>query len=327
MRLHYAVLGNAIGGGRGVGPRQIPGGSDVPRSAEVWLHRTRRPPQPIPPGCSALRHAVPDPRDPVLRARGRGGLSASREAVHRREGREHPEARRARDTRDPRRAREPGDPRRRREAGRPRDLHAAASHGRLLRVLDDAAARRRGPEGSRRAVLPVHERRGRVHPVAVHRRRDPARQGVRARAGAHERQRAPRARLRAGERSDPDRHPPRRRRVLLPPQDDARRQELRRADEHLHDLQQLRRLADPSRLRPVGRRRRVPRPARPGLRAQPRAVRRERPRRRQLHLQLLRMLLRSHDRGAQVRHAQPRPHLELPPRRSPRTPAPVAASA
>jgi hypothetical protein len=49
-----------------------------------------------------------------------------------------------------------------------------------------------------------------------------------------------------------------------------------------------------------------------GLRTQPGAVRRERPARRQLHLQLLRLLLRGHDRGAQVRHAHPGPYHQLP---------------
>ena len=57
-------------------------------------------------------------------------------------------------------------------------------------------------------------------------------------------------------------------------------------------------------------------PARRGLRGQPRAVRRERAARGQLHLQLLRLLLRGDDRGAPLRDARSRAHDQLPaPRR------------
>ena len=59
-----------------------------------------------------------------------------------------------------------------------------------------------------------------------------------------------RPRLRAGERGDPHRLPPGGRHLLLPPQDGTHRTGLRRADGDLHDVQQLRRLPDPPRLRP-----------------------------------------------------------------------------
>ena len=73
-----------------------------------------------------------------------------------------------------------GDPRR---AGRPApssstssDATARATYvlpaadGRLLRVLDDARARRHRPEAPGAAVLPVPERRGGLHPGPVRRR-------------------------------------------------------------------------------------------------------------------------------------------------------------
>ena len=89
--------------------------------------------------------------------------------------------------------RESGGPRRPRRPcleGRPArhggpegdSLHAPAADGRLLRVLDDAGARRHRPAPPRRAVLPVHHRRGRLHHRPVHERRDPAGPGVRERA-------------------------------------------------------------------------------------------------------------------------------------------------
>ena len=53
-------------------------------------------------------------------------------------------------------------------------------------------------------------------------------------------------------------------------------------------------------------------PARAGLRRPPGPVRRERPARRRLHLQLLRLLLRGDDRPAPVRAPGPGPHHQLP---------------
>ncbi len=87
---------------------------------------------------------------------------------------------------------------------------------------------------------------------AVHRGRDPARADLRRTRpslpidGALEvldYERASRGRR--------ERRAHRRRPLLLPPQDGAPGPRLRRADEHLHDLQQHRRLADPARPRPA----------------------------------------------------------------------------
>ena len=126
-------------------------------------------------------------------------------------------------------------------------------------------------------------------------------------------ERAPRPRFRAGQRGDPDRHPPRDLPLLLPPQDGARGEGLRRAPGHLHDLQRLGLVAHPARPRPRGRGGRGDGDAPPGTGAGSRAVRRERSRGRELHLQLLRLLLRGHDRVAPVRGRPPRPHHPFPP--------------
>ena len=50
------------------------------------------------------------------------------------------------------------------EHERQNHLHPAAAHGRFLRVLDDAPARRRRPESAGGTVLPVSERRRGFHP-------------------------------------------------------------------------------------------------------------------------------------------------------------------
>ena len=134
---------------------------------------------------------------------------------------------RGRGARGARRARLPGHPRRL-GAERRHRVRAAAAHGRLLRVLDDAGAQRRRPEGARRALLPVPERGGGLRPRPLRRRRDPARPGLRAGAGPHRGERAARARLRARQRGHPHRHAPRDLPLLLPPQDGARGAGLRR---------------------------------------------------------------------------------------------------
>ena len=90
---------------------------------------------------------------------------------------------------------------------------------------------------------------------------------------------------------------------------------LRRADGHLHDLRHGGRVAGQARVRARDRRGGVSRPARTGARPAPGAVRRERARRRELHLQLLRVLLRGDDRRTAVRVPAPRPHHELRARR------------
>ena len=107
--------------------------------------------------------------------------------------------------------------------------------------------------------------------------------------------------------------PPRRGHLLLPPQDAAPGPGLRRADGHLHDLQRR----PPQSLIKHGIAREIDAAEgldllRAGARAEPGAVRRERPAAGQLHLQLLRLLLRGDDRGATLRPAEPGPHHELP---------------
>ena len=111
----------------------------------------------------------------------------------------------------------------------------------------------------------------------------------------------------------------RRRLVLLPAQDAARRAGLRRAARHLHDVQQHRR----RRWCATAPRARSRRPSASTCCEQardrePRAVRRERPREGQLHLQLLRLLLRGADRRAPVRLPPPGPHHQLSPGDRPR---------
>ncbi len=67
-------------------------------------------------------------------------------------------------------------------AGQRRDrLGPAPADGRLLRVLDDAGAGRHRPEGPRRALLPVPQRRGGLRPRALRPGRDAARARLRER--------------------------------------------------------------------------------------------------------------------------------------------------
>ena len=102
----------------------------------------------------------------------------------------------------------------------------------------------------RRALLPVPQRRGGLRPRAVHRRRDPTRPHLRARACATRRSsRSTSSTTSAPARSSDSAAPMGVGSVLLPSQDGARGARLRRPDGHLHDLRRHRRLADPPRLR------------------------------------------------------------------------------
>ena len=204
-------------------------------------------------------------------------------------------------------ARDPAGPR----AGRRAALRPPAPHGRLLRVLDDAGARGRRPEAAGRALLRVPERRGGLHQGPLRARGDAARPHVRAGEGRSPRALAAGARLRAGEPRDPGGVHGRRQPLLLPAQDGARGAGLRRAPRHLPHLRQHRAIAREARLRPGGLRLRGPGAPAPGPGAGPRAVRRERAREAGLHLQLLRLLLRGHARGAALRLPAPGPHHEL----------------
>ncbi len=136
----------------------------------------------FPQGAPPTRAPVPHPRDAVQRARGGPGRAAADPAVHRPASGPDLGPARGGGTIGPRRPRVAGRPAG--HGGSQRDaLHAAAAHGRLLRVLDDAGQGRHRPAAAGRALLPVHHRGGRLRPRAVHERRDPARARVRQRAG------------------------------------------------------------------------------------------------------------------------------------------------
>ena len=190
-------------------------------------------------------------------------------------------------------------------------LRPPAPHGRLLRVLDDAGPRGRRPEAAGRALLRVPERRGGLHQGPLRARRDPARPHVRAGTGPARRALAAGPRLRAGEPRDPGGVHGRGQPVLLPAQDGARGAGLRRTPRHLPHLRRHRPLAREARLRAEVSASRGPGAPAPGPGAGPRAVRRERAREAGLHLQLLRLLLRGHARGATLRVPAPGPHHEL----------------
>ncbi len=185
----------------------------------------------------------------------------------------------------------------------------------FLRVLADARAGRRRSAAALRAFLPVHHRRGGLHQGPLHDGDDAARPGVRARAGPHERAGAARARLRARERRHRRRGGHGRRDVLLPAQEAAPRTCVRCADGHLHDVRRHGAVPHRERIRAAGGCGGGDRPAPAGPRPAPRAVRRERPPERRLHLQLLRLLLRGDDRRAALRQPASRPYDELPPGR------------
>ena len=183
------------------------------------------------------------------------------------------------------------------------------------------------PEGPGQALLPVRHRRGGFHQGPLHPGGDPAGPRVRQRIRPLERQRPPCPRLRARQRGHQDGCAPWHRSLLLPAQDGARGPGLRRPDGHLHDFQHHGRVAHPARLRPGRRRGRRAGPPRRGLRPQPRPVRRERQEPGQLHLQLLRLLLRSDDRrsAGSASSIPSTPRTSCPP--STRDPARAAASA
>ncbi len=219
--------------------------------------------------------------------------------------------------------RHPAGPR----AGRRAPLRPPASHGRLLRVLDDAGSRRRRPETPRRALLRVPQRRRGLHQGPLRARGDTARPHVRAGAGRARRALVAGPRLRAGEPRDPPGVHRRGQPLLLPAQDGAPGARLRRASRDLPDLRRHRALPREARLRAGGLGLRGPRAPAPGPGARSRAVRRERAREAGLPLQLLRLLLRGHARGAALRLPAPGSHHELRGGARQRPPATGAASA
>ena len=284
------------------------------------------PAEPLPAGRPSLGAPLPHPRDPLQPAGGGARRAASHQALPHRDRGQGLEPAPGRGLAGPRGARVPRDPAGPR-AGRRAALRPPAPHGRLLRVLDDAGAGGRRPEAAGRALLRVPERRGGLHQGPLRAGRDAARPHVRAGEGRSPRALAAGARLRAGEPRDPGGVHRRGQPLLLPAQDGAPGPRLRRAARDLPDLRQHRALAREARLRPGGLRLRGPGAPAPGPGAGPRAVRRERPREAGLHVQLLRLLLRGHARGAALRLPAPGPHDELRGRRWTGRPATAAASA
>ena len=196
-------------------------------------------------------------------------------------------------------------------------LRPAAADGGLLRVLDDARARRPGPEAAGRAVLPVHQRGGGLHQGAVHRGRDAAR----ARRSSTSRRSPAGTTLQVldYERASEVIRTATRRSASACATAATRWRTSGRACDAPMDIcmtfNTRRPLADPARLRAPGRRRRVPRPACSRRRRDSLVQFGENVReRRELHLQLLRLLLRGDDRGAPLRPPAPGPHHELPAR-------------
>ncbi len=259
--------------------------NNVAPLAPIRLRRTDGPSEPLPPGRPAFPVPARDPEDPLFRTGSRTHRPAAHQALHGRKGGRSLEDGPDAGQEHPGRPGRAGHARRRRRRGRQHDLHPAPAHGRVLRVLHDAHARRHRPEGPGGTLLPVSERRRGLHQGPLYRRRNPT--WPRLRAGAHAlgRKRRARARLRAGQRGHPHGLPPGHQHLLLPSQDAARGPRLRRAQGHLHDLQHLGRVPGPARPRPPGGHGRVPGPAGPGPGARPGAVRGERARAGQLHLQ------------------------------------------
>jgi len=129
-------------------------------------------------------------------------------------------------------------------------------------VLDELASRAIlvdiESEDACRALPPVHQCGRGFRQGSFHGRRDPARSSLRVRVLSASGLRASRPRLRACEPCGRERQPHRRRRLLLPPQDGAPGPRVLGADEHLHDLQQHRRLAHPARVRTLSSTRSTP---------------------------------------------------------------------
>ncbi|MCK7469182.1 MAG: hypothetical protein MZU91_14380 [Desulfosudis oleivorans] len=138
------VLRSRLDRGSGPGVAFSPHGAYHP---QVGLLDPRRKAEPLPQGAppadvlnrilgllfsereAELVSSSPSSRSPPSRRRGVWKIGAGRGAA------------------GPRRARRPGDPPRRRGRDGEHDLRPAAADGRLLRVLDDADARRHRPEG------------------------------------------------------------------------------------------------------------------------------------------------------------------------------------
>ena len=162
---------------------------DGPRHVPRRIPAADRSPEPLPAGRAAVRAALPDPRAALQRARGRARGAAADPAVHGEGGSPDLGDGPDRSARRPGRAGLARDPPR--HGGAERDgLHPAAADGRLLRVLDDARPRRRRPEAARRALLPVHHRRGRLHRPPLHPRRRRSWDGSSSTSGRSRRARA-----------------------------------------------------------------------------------------------------------------------------------------
>ena len=171
----------------------------------------------------------------------------------------------------------PRHPARRHLTRRRHDLHPAAADGRLLRVLDDAAARRCRPEScwpscstststsrkiSSRALFMSETRLGRAFVNE---------DALLPRTCAH------RAGLRAGERSDAHASKRSVRHLLLPAQDDAHGRACDAPMDICMTFNGVQRLAHPPRLCARDRRCRMPGPAAGSARPRAGAVRRKRP--------------------------------------------------
>ena len=159
---------------------EAPGGLDGPRDGPDRISRPRGPAEPVSAGRAAVGPPRPHPEDPVHPARGRTRRGAAAEAVHARDGGARVADDAGRRAEDAGRPREPGAPSRL-DARREDALGPPAAHGGVLRVLDDAGPRRHRPEGARRALLRVPERRGGFRPRALRARRDAARARFRER--------------------------------------------------------------------------------------------------------------------------------------------------
>src|SRR5512133_1696226 len=156
----------------------IPHGPRLPPPRPRHLRAPGGPPEPLSPGRPAFRTAVPDPPPAGQRGGSRSAGPGPHPPLHGPPGRRHLE-----DPAGP----GAGGAGRPRGAGHAVGLHAgrgdalrvARTHGGILRVLHDAGARGRGPEGPGRAVPPVPERGGGLRAGPVREWRDPGRPGLR----------------------------------------------------------------------------------------------------------------------------------------------------
>ena len=136
------------------------------------VHKADGKAEPFPAGSAGVEAPLRHTQDTDDRKGSGADGAASYKALRRTQGGAGLADAAARGAEDARRPREQGAHRRHR-AERTADIRRAAADGGIFRILADARAPRHRPEDAERALLPVHNGRGRFHARPRLRRRHP----------------------------------------------------------------------------------------------------------------------------------------------------------